>query len=205
VGARSKARAGGSVPTERPRGGILLVAASIPLLFGTPWTVARPPQESRPGPAGLEEDGGLHRDAPDFELPTWNGKKVRLAGYRGKALLLNFWATWCEPCRVETPWLVKLEKKYGGKGLQVIGIDMDDDRTDVPRFVRQMGIPYPVVLGDDAVSALYGGLKGLPTSIYVDRSGRIVGEIFGLTDEADVESHARKALGLPPLASSPKP
>jgi cytochrome c biogenesis protein CcmG/thiol:disulfide interchange protein DsbE len=168
---------------------LLLVAPLLGRAEGAGLTAARGQETSQ---------GEAPRPAPDFERPTYDGGRVRLSRYRGKAVLLNFWATWCEPCRAETPWLVKLSRVYGPRGLQVVGIDMEDDRADVLRFVRAAGIRYPVVQGDDALAALFGGLRGLPTSIYVDRRGLVVGETFGLTDAAEIESRARQALGLPP-------
>src|SRR5581483_9044173 len=85
--------------------------------------------------------------APDFTLETLDGKNVRLSELRGKAVLLNFWATWCGPCKIETPWLVELQKQYGSQGLQVIGIAMDDSgKDDIARFAKDMGVNYPVLL-----------------------------------------------------------
>src|SRR5499427_10457868 len=88
------------------------------------------------------------RNAPDFTLDTLEGQAVKLSDYRGKAVLLNFWATWCGPCKVEMPWFVDLQKQYGSQGLQIIGVAMDDSSTqDIQNFVNEMGVNYPVLLG----------------------------------------------------------
>ena len=133
--------------------------------------------------------------APDFELSSLDGKRVKLSDYRGKAVLLNFWATWCSPCKVEMPWFVDLQKKYGSDGLVILGIAMDD--TDTPKiaeFASEMGVNYPVLLGTDKVSEEYGNVEFLPTSFYIDRDGKIIGKGTGLLDRSEVEQNVQKAL-----------
>lgn len=133
--------------------------------------------------------------APDFELTSLDGKRVKLSDYRGKAVLLNFWATWCSPCKVEMPWFVDLQKKYGNDGLVVVGIAMDDTETDkIAQFASEMGVNYPVLLGTDKVSEQYGNVEYLPTSFYIDRQGRIVGKGTGLLGRGEVEENVQKAL-----------
>jgi peroxiredoxin len=133
--------------------------------------------------------------APDFELPSLDGKRVKLSDYRGKAVLLNFWATWCSPCKVEMPWFVDLQKKYGNDGLVVVGIAMDDTETDkIAQFASEMGVNYPVLLGTDKVSEQYGNVEYLPTSFYINRQGRIVGKGTGLLGRGEVEENVQKAL-----------
>lgn len=133
--------------------------------------------------------------APDFELTSLDGKRVKLSDYRGKAVLLNFWATWCSPCKVEMPWFVDLQKKYGNDGLVVVGIAMDDTETDkIAQFASEMGVNYPVLLGTDKVSEQYGNVEFLPTSFYIDRQGRIVGKGTGLLGRGEVEENVQKAL-----------
>ncbi len=133
--------------------------------------------------------------APDFALTSLDGKIVKLSDYRGKAVLLNFWATWCSPCKVEMPWFVDLQKKYGGDGLVVLGIAMDDTETDkIAQFASEMGVNYPVLLGTDKVSEQYGNVEYLPTSFYIDREGKIVGKGTGLLGRAEIEENVQKAL-----------
>lgn len=134
--------------------------------------------------------------APDFTLSTLNGKKVKLSDYRGKAVVLNFWATWCGPCKVEIPWFMDLEKQYASQGLVVLGVAMDDDgQSSVGKFAKEMKIDYTVVLGNDDVADQYGGVEGLPTTFYLDRNGKIVKKIEGLVSESDIEDGIKQALG----------
>lgn len=127
--------------------------------------------------------------APDFSLKDANGQAVRLADYRGKVVLLNFWATWCGPCKMEIPWFVDFERKYKDQGFAVIGISMDEDGwRAVKPFVAQAGINYRVLLGDDAVSQLYGGVDSLPSTFLIDREGRIAGVHIGLVSKSRYES-----------------
>jgi peroxiredoxin len=133
--------------------------------------------------------------APDFELVSLDGKKVKLSDYKGKAVLLNFWATWCSPCKVEMPWFVDLQKKYGGDGLVVLGIAMDDtDTPKIAQFASEMGVNYPVLLGTEKVSEQYGNVEFLPTSFYIDRDGKIIGKGTGLLGRGEIEDNVQKAL-----------
>jgi len=133
--------------------------------------------------------------APDFTLKTIDGKDVKLSDLRGKAVLLNFWATWCGPCKIEIPWFMELEKQYASQGLVVIGVAMDDNAKDVvPKFAQDMKIDYPVLLGTDQVADQYGGVEGLPTTFYIGRDGKIVKRIAGLTSHSDIEESIKAAL-----------
>ncbi|HVU46175.1 MAG TPA: TlpA disulfide reductase family protein [Terracidiphilus sp.] len=145
--------------------------------------------------------------APAFALEDMNGKKVSLAGYRGKAVLINFWATWCAPCKIETPWLVELRNKYAAQGFEILGVDTEGDdlkaddtagwtknKAEVAKFVQQEKIPYPILINGDSISTPYGGLDELPTSFFVNRKGTIVAAQLGLTSESDIESNIKKAL-----------
>ena len=133
--------------------------------------------------------------APDFTLESLDGGNVRLSDLRGKAVLLNFWATWCGPCKIETPWLVELQNKYGSQGLQVVGVAMDDSgKEDIAKFAKDMGVNYPVLLGKEAVGDAYGGVPALPESFFIGRDGKIVDKIIGLRGKADIEDAIKKAL-----------
>ena len=134
--------------------------------------------------------------APDFSLSSVDGKTLKLSDFRGKAVLLNFWATWCEPCKVEMPWFVDLQKKYGPNGLQVLGVAMDDaSPKDIADFARKMGVNYPIVIGKEAVGDEYGGIPYLPSSFYIDRDGKVVERVFGLVSKSEIEGDIQKALG----------
>ena len=133
--------------------------------------------------------------APDFTLESLDGKNMRLSDLRGKAVLLNFWATWCGPCKIETPWLVELQNQYGSQGLQVIGVAMDDSgKEDIAKFAKDMGVNYPVLLGKEAVGDAYGGVPALPESFFIGRDGKIVDKIIGLKGRAEIEDSIKKAL-----------
>jgi cytochrome c biogenesis protein CcmG/thiol:disulfide interchange protein DsbE len=110
-------------------------------------------------------------------------------------VLLNFWATWCEPCKLEMPWFVALQKKYGPEGLQVLGVAMDDSPAkDIADFAKKMGVNYPIVIGKEAVGDEYGGIPYLPSSFYISRDGKVVERVFGLVNKSEIESDIQKAL-----------
>jgi thiol-disulfide isomerase/thioredoxin len=134
--------------------------------------------------------------APDFALKSVpDGKEVRLSSLRGKAVLLNFWATWCEPCKSEMPSLVDLQKKYGPQGLQIVGVAMDDaDDKEISTFAHKMGVNYLVLRGTEKVGDLYGGVERLPMTYYLDRSGKVVDETMGMAGEATFEDAIKRAL-----------
>jgi len=149
----------------------------------------------------------IGKPAPAFALNDLNGNKVSLASYRGKAVLINFWATWCGPCKIETPWLVELRQKYAAQGFEVLGVDTEGDdlgtndkagwakaTAAAGKFVAEEKIPYPVLLDGDSISRDYGGLDAMPTSFFVDRKGVVVAAQLGLTSESDIERKIQKAL-----------
>ncbi len=118
--------------------------------------------------------------APDFTLRDLNNKSVKLSDYRGKVVFVNFWATWCPPCRREIPAFIDLIKKYGKDGFVVLGIAVDSrEFAKVPGFVEQMGMNYPVLLDETGVSNLYGGIRSIPTTFVVNRDGRVVYRVVG--------------------------
>lgn len=148
------------------------------------------------------------KPAPNFTLQDLSGKKVSLSSYKGKAVLVNFWATWCAPCKIETPWLVELRNQYAPQGFEILGVSAEGDdlkagdkagwakeQAEITRFVRQMKVSYPMLMNGDSISRLYGGLDELPTSVFVDRNGIVVAAQLGLTSKADIESNIHKALG----------
>ena len=120
--------------------------------------------------------------APDFTVTDINGRKLSLSDYKGKVVLLDFWATWCTPCRDEIPHFVEMQEKYGPQGFQVIGISMDDDAKPVREFYDKFKINYPVALGNDKLAQSFGGVLGLPVNFLIDRDGRIVAKYLGATD-----------------------
>ena len=150
----------------------------------------------------------VSKPAPAFTLEDLSGKKVSLADYKGKAVLVNFWATWCGPCKIETPWLIELRNKYASQGFEIVGISTEGDdlapndkegwahdKSAIADFVKQMKVPYPILINGDSLSKDYGGLDAMPTSFFVDRSGTIIAARQGLTSEDDIEANIQKSLG----------
>jgi thiol-disulfide isomerase/thioredoxin len=134
--------------------------------------------------------------APDFKLTTLDGKPVTLADSHGKVILLNFWATWCGPCRAEIPDLIELQNKYKDK-LQILGLIVDDDDQDaIKEFIEKVGINYPVAIASNDIRFRYGGIAALPTSFVLDSEGRIVQKHEGLRDPLLYETEIRSLLGL---------
>lgn len=135
--------------------------------------------------------------APEFKLTTLEGKPLSLADYSGKVILVNFWASWCGPCRAEIPDLVELQNRYKDQ-LQIIGLVVDDDdEAAIKKFVTDFGINYPVALASDAIRLEYGGIPALPTSFVLDAEGRVVQKHEGLRDPVLYEVEIRSLLGLP--------
>jgi len=166
---------------------VVAVVAAAMLYLG--FHMAR---RSGPGEAlGIRKSG----PAPDFTLESLDGKSVRLSDLRGKAVLLNFWATWCGPCQIETPWLVEFQNQYGSQGLQVVGVAMDDSgKDDIAKFAKDKGVNYPVLLGKEAVGDAYGGIPALPESFFIGRDGKIVDKIIGLKGRSEIEDSIKMAL-----------
>jgi thiol-disulfide isomerase/thioredoxin len=173
---------------------VALVAAGM-LYFG--FHAAR--RSGTNHPLGI----GYGTPAPDFTLETLDGKSVSLSSLRGKAVVVNFWATWCGPCKIETPWLVELQNQYGAQGLQIVGVAMDDSGKDeIAKFAKDMGMNYPVLLGKEAVGDAYGGVPALPESFFIGRDGKIVDKIMGLEGRSEIEDAVKKALNTQVTAST---
>jgi len=134
--------------------------------------------------------------APELARADFSGRQVTLSGLRGKLVLLNFWATWCAPCREEMPAFSRWQRAYGAKGLQVVGISMDDDEQSVRSFLAKRPVAYPVVMGDATLGEHFGGVLGLPLSYLIDANGRVVARFQGEarlpTLEAMVKEHLPK-------------
>jgi thiol-disulfide isomerase/thioredoxin len=150
----------------------------------------------------------IGKPAPDFVLQDVSGKTVALSSFKGKPLLINFWATWCGPCKIETPWLIELQKEYASKGFEVIGIStegedlkpddkegFDRQKAAIAKFIKEEHMQYPVLVNGDSLVGPYGGLDAMPTSVYVDPEGKVVAVQLGVTSKEDMEANIKKALG----------
>ncbi len=138
------------------------------------------------------------KTAPDFALKDADGRTVRLSDYRGKVVLLNFWATWCGPCKIEIPWFIEFEQTHKDKGFAVVGVSMDEEGWDVVRpFVAAMRVNYRTVIGTDMVAQQYGGVDALPTTFVIDREGKIAATHVGLVSKSDYENDIQALLAKP--------
>lgn len=141
---------------------------------------------------------------PDVTFKNLQGQDVSLASLKGKVVVVNFWATWCEPCQVEIPWMIGFQQKYADKGFTLLGVAMDDDgKSVVEPFVQKsqfdvdgtkMTMNYPIVLGNDDLAAKFGGLLGLPTSIVISRDGKVVKRYIGLASRDDLDAEIKSLL-----------
>jgi cytochrome c biogenesis protein CcmG/thiol:disulfide interchange protein DsbE len=145
------------------------------------------------------------KPAAEFTLKDENGATVKLSDYRGKVVLLNFWATWCGPCGVEIPWFVDFEQKYKAQGFAVLGVSMDEDGwSAVKPFVAERKINYRILMGNDTIAQLYGGLDSLPTSFIIDREGKVAfPPHIGLVSKNEYINEIQCLLGDRPLPSMP--
>jgi peroxiredoxin len=138
----------------------------------------------------------LHADpAPAWTLTDLNGKTVRLSDFKGKVVVLDFWATWCPPCREEIPNFIKIQKEWKNKGVTMVGLSMDTTTpADVAAFVKENGMNYPIVMANDKTAEAYGADSGIPFTFVIDRKGQIVARHQGITAKAVFEHDIRKAL-----------
>jgi len=139
----------------------------------------------------------LHQPAPQFVRSDLNHRRIDLSNYRGKVVLLTFWATWCAPCQIEMPRFVQWQGRYGAAGLQIIGVSMDDDSAPVLALTRKRRVNYPIVMGDAQLGELYGGVLGLPVIFLIDRQGNIAARFQGETELGRIERELQRLLRAP--------
>jgi peroxiredoxin len=170
---------------------IIVVAMVVTVMLVVGFQVARK-DSGKTASAGPSMSG---QAAPDFTLQSLDGKTVRLSDFKGKGVLLNFWATWCQPCKIEMPWFAELQKQYGPQGLQVVGIAMDDaSPKEIGEFAHDLGVNYPILVGKEEVGDAYGGVQFLPATFYIGRDGKIIDKVFGLKGRGEIEDSIKKAL-----------
>jgi thiol-disulfide isomerase/thioredoxin len=174
--------------------GALITAGVIALLAIMVWADRKFP------PAGAPKPGlgtvNTPTDAPTLALKDLNDQDVTLAQYKGKVVLVNFWATWCEPCQTEIPWMIEFQQKYSPRGFTILGISMDEDgKKAIDPFVEKRrfdvngqkeAMNYPILLGSDAIAEKFGGVLGLPTSMLYTRDGKKIRTIVGLVNHDDI-------------------
>jgi thiol-disulfide isomerase/thioredoxin len=181
---------------KRNSAAIVIVALVVAVMIYAGVRSSRGPKETAVigNPEPLQANDAKGKQAPDFTLQDLDGKPVKLSDFRGKAVLLNFWATFCGPCKVEMPWLVELQKQYGPQGLEIVGVALDDSGKDtIQKYAKDMGVNYTILQGQDSVGDAYGAV-GLPATFYIDRNGKIVDSALGLVSRGEIEDDIKKAL-----------
>jgi peroxiredoxin len=181
---------------------VVAMVVSVLLVFG--FNLARRNTQSPEAKAASRLQG---QPAHDFALQSLEGKTVHLSDFRGKAVLLNFWATWCEPCKLEMPWFVDLQKQYGAQGFQVVGVAMDDaDVEDIAKFAKDMKVDYPILVGKesarDAIGNDYGGVPFLPETFFISRDGKVSDKVLGLRSRTEIEDAIKKILNTAQVAQN---
>jgi cytochrome c biogenesis protein CcmG/thiol:disulfide interchange protein DsbE len=144
--------------------------------------------------SGYAGEALLNRPAPAFTRTDLDNARVSLASYRGKVVLLNFWATWCGPCLVEIPRFMEWQKQYGPRGFAVLGVSIDDGPAPVRAFARRLHVNYPIVMGDARLGGTYGDIFGVPVTFLIDRRGTIRARLNGETDLHAMDEQIRKLL-----------
>jgi peroxiredoxin len=145
---------------------------------------------------------GTRKAAPEFALKDSNGQTVHLSDYKGKVVLLDFWATWCGPCKIEIPWFMEFEQQLKDKGFAVVGVSMDEDGWNVVKpYIQQYKVNYRILLGNDQVGEIYGGVESLPTTFLIDRQGKIASVHIGLSGKDEFKNAINQLLDTPRTTS----
>ena len=145
---------------------------------------------------------GTRKVAPEFTLKDSNGQTVHLADYKGKVVLLDFWATWCGPCKIEIPWFMEFENQLKDRGFAVVGVSMDEDGWNVVKpYIQQYKVNYRILLGNDQVGEIYGGVESLPTTFIIDRQGKIASVHIGLSGKDEFKNAITQLLDTPRTTS----
>jgi peroxiredoxin len=171
--------------------GIAVLAVSYLMLGSKEGTTEN---QFNPSPTSFAAaPGAISGNAPAFNLVDVNGKTVSLADFKGKVVILDFWATWCPPCKREIPDFIQLQSEYGDKGLQIVGIALDQP-AKVTAFAKSNGMNYPVLMGTNEVAANYGGVEAIPTTFIIDKAGKIVTKFEGFRTKEIFESQIKSLL-----------
>jgi thiol-disulfide isomerase/thioredoxin len=174
--------------------GILVSLGVVALLILMVWADRKFPAAGRPNSSAAGSSGSA--SLPDVGMKDLSDHDVTLAQYKGQVVLVNFWATWCEPCKVEIPWMIEFQKKYSSRGFTILGVSMDEEgKTAINPFLekerfdvngQKESMNYPILLGNSAVAEKFGGIVGLPTSMLFTRDGKKIKTIVGLVNHDDI-------------------
>lgn len=176
---------------------VLLILITVVLLIGVTWKLDKATRVKVQIPAiGASPADAASPPAPEVTFKDLDGKDVPLRSYRGQVVLINFWATWCDPCYIEIPWLIEMQQKYGSKGFTVLGIAMDEEgKSAVVPFLakerfnvngQKLPMNYPIVLGNDDIATKFGGLLGYPTTFLISKDGKEIKKIQGLISYEEI-------------------
>ena len=192
------ADAGSVSAHEPPRGrplltfGLILVGAAL-LMFAAHRYASRQPLPS--GSARSAPAEGTGQAVPDFMLRDIQGNNFRMSALKGKVVIVDFWATWCQPCKIEIPWFIEMYDRYRAQGLEVVGVAMDEEGLEVVKpFAEKYKMNYRVLLGNETVATQFGGIYGLPTTFIVGRDGKVRDKHIGLVSREVFEEAVKKLL-----------
>jgi len=169
-----------------------IASTALLLLLGCGETASTEAAAGTVEAASVKEE---RRPAPEFALKDADGKEHKLSDFKGRVVLLNFWATWCGPCKIEMPWFVDFQRKYKDQGFTVLAVSLDDEGWEVVRpFVDDLNLNFPVLLGNDVMADEFGGVVALPTTFMIDKDGKIYKMHQGLVSKGDYEEDIEKLL-----------
>ena len=175
---------------------VLTLSVPLPLNVSLSWVFHRAAAPAAAVASGSACPANAKPANLDFALKDMNGKDVKLSAYKGKVILLDFRATWCGPCKLEIPWFVEFQTKYGNKGLQALGVSVDDTVDKLKPYVAQLKMNYPVLqgLGHDDVQDAYGPLWGIPVTVVISRDGKICAKHTGISSKDSFEREINSLL-----------
>jgi len=176
---------------------LLLLSGLLAIALGTLSCGGAGPIAASLGDTGTVEaaEPGETGPAPEFVLQDADGKEHKMSDYKGRVVLLNFWATWCGPCKIEMPWFIEFQRKYKDQGFSVVAVSLDEEGWDIVRpFLDDLKPNFPVLLGNDEMATDFGEIMALPTTLIIDKEGNITARHMGLISKDDYEAEIEELL-----------